>query len=420
MLARLRALVSRPTRVSATPRGIRNTTRAAFLAAVASISGCGFEELSQPFQEVTARRGDAAMQDGSSPSDVPNDTVSPTDATDAQMVTDSADVTPVTDTGNDTGVVTDATDAGMSTDVPVDTGTDTGMTPTDVPGDTGTDSGTDAGTDVTPVDAGAPCVPTSVVVGNDNVIVAAHGNNVPVVVNFTGSCPTLGTDSVQARLTYSGIGFPAVFVAMNSLEGARARGTLNLADFTGFPMNTYSSRDGTDSPVTGNMYPTMRTMPVDFVVDRVPPVMTALTAPSFDRGSMMYQFAFTGDSDGRVVVDVRTTSDAGIPRTLLSHGTGSPCTLSRGTVPGRSVSTGCSADSTGAPQSCVPLGGVLQCESDRLIFPVSAMVRTVHTLASQDYHAVVDTVAPGTIMSFVLTYVDHRGNAQPVTRSISL
>ncbi len=280
----------------------------------------------------------------------------------------------------------------------------------------------DAGSPVVdvPVDTGPTCTPTSVVIGNDNVIVAAHGNNVPVVINFNGECPTLGSGAVQARISSAGAPFPMFGVTMNTLEPSRARGVMNLTtpELVGFPLNTYMARDGMDNALTGTMFPAGFTLPVNFVVDRVPPVMTAVTIASFDSGARMYQFAFTGDSNGKVVFDVRVSGDGGIQRSLLTHGTRNACTLSRGTVPGRSVSSGCGPDSMGGTQSCVYLDGSFVCESDRLIFPVTASVRAINTINSVDYRAVMDTTADRTPITVAWTYLDERGNASQGTRSV--
>jgi hypothetical protein len=285
----------------------------------------------------------------------------------------------------------------------------------------------DAGSPVVdvPVDTGPTCTPTSVVVGNDNVIVAAHGNTVPVVINFNGECPTLGSGAVQARISSAGAPpFPMFGVTMNTLESRRARGVMNLAnpELVGFPLNTYMARDGMDNALTGSMFPASYTLPVNFVVDRVPPVMTAITAASFDRNAGSYNFSFMGDSNGKVIFDVRTvTGDGGASRSLLTHGTRTPCTLSRGTVPGRSDSTGCGSDSLGEAQSCVYVDGAYSCESNRLMFPITATVRASNTLQDRDYHAVIDTITtPRTPLTFVWTYQDERGNTTSGTRSIMM
>jgi hypothetical protein len=275
-----------------------------------------------------------------------------------------------------------------------------------------------------PVDTGPRCTPTSVVIGNDNVIVAAHGNNVPVVINFNGECPTLGSGAVQARISSAGAPFPMFGITMNTLESSRARGVMNLTtpELVGFPLNTYMARDGIDNALTGNMFPAGFTLPVNFVVDRVPPVMTSISAASFDRNAGLYNFSFMGDSNGKVIFDVRTVAgDAGASRSLLTHGTRTPCTLSRGAVAGRSDSTGCGSDSLGEAQSCVYVDGTYSCESNRLMFPITASVRASNTLQDRDYHAVIDTITtPRTPLTFVWTYQDDRGNTTTGTRSIMM
>lgn len=341
--------------------------------------------------------------------------------TDAQNPTDTVDAA-LPDVVNvdtvDVAIVEAATDSGMPVDmVDASTPVDMPVTPDVTPI---TDSSVDVPVDMPPADVGFPCTPTSVVVGNDNVIVAAHGNNVPVVINFTGECPTLGSGSVQARISSAGVPFPMFGITMSTLESHRARGLMNLSspELVGFPLNTFSTRDGIDSALTGNLYPSGFTMPVDFVVDRVVPTMSSLTIPSFDRGAEQYQPAFMGDSNGKVVIDVKVMDDAGLARSLLTHGTRNTCTLSRGTVPGRSNSIGCGVDSFGGSQSCVPLDGAFVCESDRLIFPLVASVRSTPIISDRDYHAVVDTTTSGTPLTFAWTYVDERGNPTQGTRSI--
>lgn len=374
------------------------TARTALVALLGiSQSNCGIVEVNgdTAFIQVPV----SLARDGSAPAEAGTpDAAAPVDGAPGDMV--DASMPPV-DTGNDVVMGTDVTDAGVDGGMRSDV-VDAATPPVDVP-----------------VDTGPSCTPTSIVVGNDNVIVAANGNNVPVVINFSGECPTLGTGAVQARLSAGGAPFPMFGVTMNTLESSRARGVMNLTtpELTGFPLNTYVARDGMDNPLTGNMFPAGFNLPVNFVVDRVAPIMTAVTMASFDRGARMYNFAFTGDSNGKVVFDVRVNGDGGVPRSLLTHGTRNTCTLSRGTVPGRSVSTGCGTDTMGGSQSCVNLDGSLVCESDRLIFPVTASVRTVHTINSIDYNAVMDSTPDRTPITIVWTYVDERGNSTQGTRS---
>ncbi len=347
----------------------------------------------------------ALARDGSMPLDAGNpDVVEPMDVaetgagdvgTDAVMFAETGDVPALhdmmspPDTGNDASDVVDS--GGPTVDVPAD---------------------------------GPTCTPTSVVVGNDNVIVAAHGTMVPVVINFSGECPTLRSGAVQARISSRGAPLPMFGVTMTTLEATRARGVIDLTtpELTGFPLNTYMISDGSDNALTGNMFPAGFTLPVDFVIDRVVPGPAAVTAVSFDRNATSYSFSFMGDSNGRVIFDVKTVAgDAGPVRSLLAHGTRTPCTLSRGTVPGRSDSTGCGSDSRGEAQSCVYIDGDYICESNRLMFPVTATVRASHRISDLDYNAVIGSVSvPRTPLTFVWTYQDNRGNTSVGTRSIMM
>lgn len=359
-----------------------------------ALAACSIEVKESDFTSTPVSLSPADVSGSEASVDVQN----PTDTVDASLPdvvsADSVDVMMV-DMGTDSGTPVDMVDASVPVDMPITTD----VTPI-------TDSRVDVPVDMLPADVGVPCTPTSVVVGNDNVVLASHMRQPPFVVNFTGNCESLRGSLVPVIITASGITFPATTVTMTAVRTAeqQAQGMLDLtrSSFLGFPTTT-------ESPATGDAHPVMFTIPLNFDVDAVAPRMTSFTEAGFDPGAGRYEFAFTGDSAGSVIYDIRNASGT----TLLQHGTMTTCTLRRD-----GSSMGCDAlDSLGGPQSCVPVGGVLRCESNRLIFTQPALVRTVHRLSDVDYARVMTSTSPRDILSVAWTYKDTRGNSINGTRT---